>query len=339
LNILELIDMNTGLRKLTAVQKRHLECLAEGPIAYNPGERLWKAGAPVDKAFLVIAGTASFVVRRRNSFRGPGNAGMLGNFDGGLSSLKGGLDGSDGALDEWGDSEKRVDSDSDTEDVSFEFDYFFGGSRKGNGGITSMPEGDDFDKLSKTLMRRAETLGKDDNVSICDSHDEYSQSSDGQLSTELDDDRDRRQSMTRRRSSRARLMNKALVRLYDRRAFTGGLVFSKGHFLGDVSKMVADLLAKNGDSSVNVDVGGNGEESLPSYGFGERKASKSKESGDLSSMVIHEKDEEEHITHTSTLTAGQEGCVVLMFPRKIFTEFLDAHPGLLLSLLGTQVIV
>jgi hypothetical protein len=78
LNILELIDMNTGLRKLTAVQKRHLECLAEGPIAYNPGERLWKAGAPVDKAFLVIAGTASFVVRRRNSFRGPGNAGMLG---------------------------------------------------------------------------------------------------------------------------------------------------------------------------------------------------------------------------------------------------------------------
>ena len=238
-----------------------------------------------------------------------------------------------------GDSEKRVDSDSDTEDVSFEFDYFFGGSRKSKGGITSMPEGDDFDKLSKTLMRRAETLGKDDNVSICDSHDEYSQSSDGQLSTELDDDRDRRQSMTRRRSSRARLMNKALVRLYDRRAFTGGLVFSKGHFLGDVSKMVADLLAKNGDSSVNVDVGGNGEESLPSYGFGERKASKSKESEDLSSMVIHEKDEEEHITHTSTLTAEQEGCVVLMFPREILTEFLDAHPGLLLSLLGTQVIV
>ena len=78
LNILELIDMNNGLRKLTAVQKRHLECLAEGPIAFNPGERLWKAGAPVEKAFLVVAGTASFVVRRRNSFRGPGNPGMLG---------------------------------------------------------------------------------------------------------------------------------------------------------------------------------------------------------------------------------------------------------------------
>lgn len=81
LNILELIDMNTTLRKLTAVQKRHLECLAQGPIAFNPGERLWKAGAPVDKAFLVVAGTASFVFRRRTSFRGTHasvtNSGML----------------------------------------------------------------------------------------------------------------------------------------------------------------------------------------------------------------------------------------------------------------------
>jgi hypothetical protein len=77
LNILELIDINTGLRKLTAVQKRHLECLAEGPIAFNPGERLWRAGAPVDKAYLVVAGSASFVARRRNSFRGTGKPGML----------------------------------------------------------------------------------------------------------------------------------------------------------------------------------------------------------------------------------------------------------------------
>lgn len=341
LNILELIDMNTGLRKLTAVQKRHLECLAEGPIAYNPGERLWRAGGPVDKAFLVVAGTASFVVRRRTSFRGQGNAGMLGNFDGGLSSLKEGFETRpDATLDELGDSEKRVDSDSDTEDVNIEFNYFFGGSKKSNGGITSMPDGDDFDRLSRTLTRRAEILGRDDNVSVCDSHDEYSESSDGQHSMEFDEDRDRRQSLTRRRSSRARFMNKALVRLYDRRAFTGGLVFSRGHFLGDVSKMVAGLLSNAGDSSVNVDVGGQGDESLPSYGFGEKKESKSKESEDLSNMVIHEKDDEEgHITHTSTLTAEQEGCIVLVFPGESLTKFLDAHPGLLLSLLGTQVIV
>lgn len=77
LNIMDLIDMNTALRKLSAVQKRHLECIAEGPVAYNPGERLWRAGAPVDKAFLVVAGTAAFVIRRRNSTISVANSGML----------------------------------------------------------------------------------------------------------------------------------------------------------------------------------------------------------------------------------------------------------------------
>lgn len=66
-NVLDLLDQNSALRKLSAVQKRHLESLAEGPIAFNPGERLWRAGAPVDNAYLVIAGTASFVPRRRNA--------------------------------------------------------------------------------------------------------------------------------------------------------------------------------------------------------------------------------------------------------------------------------
>ena len=202
-----------------------------------------------------------------------------------------------------------------------------------------MSDADDFDRLSKTLRKRAESFGRDDNLSVCSSHDEFSQSSDGQHSIDLDEDRDRRKSLTRRRSSRARLLNKALVRLYDRRAFTGGLVFSRGHFLGDVSKMFAGLLSDAGDFSVTTDVNGQGDESLPSYGFGEKKESKSKESEHLSNMVIHEKDFEGRILHTSTLTAEKEGCIVLVFPRESLTEFLDAHPGLLLSLLGTQVIV
>lgn len=67
LNVLDLLDQNSALRKLSAVQKRHLECLAEGPVAFNPGERLWRSGAPVDNAYLVVAGTASFVPRRRNA--------------------------------------------------------------------------------------------------------------------------------------------------------------------------------------------------------------------------------------------------------------------------------
>ena len=66
LNIIELIDSNTALRKLTAVQKRHLECLVEGPTVYAPGQRLWRAGAAVDKAFIIVAGTVSFVPKRRH---------------------------------------------------------------------------------------------------------------------------------------------------------------------------------------------------------------------------------------------------------------------------------
>jgi hypothetical protein len=67
LNVLELLDQNSALRRLTAVQKRHLESLAEGPFGYGPGERLWRCGARVDKALLVVSGTASFVPRRRNA--------------------------------------------------------------------------------------------------------------------------------------------------------------------------------------------------------------------------------------------------------------------------------
>lgn len=65
LNVLELLDSNSALRKFSAVQKRHLECLAEGPVYYQPGERLWHDGAPVEKAFLLVSGSASFVSKRR----------------------------------------------------------------------------------------------------------------------------------------------------------------------------------------------------------------------------------------------------------------------------------
>lgn len=41
----------------------------------------------------------------------------------------------------------------------------------------------------------------------------------------------------------------------------------------------------------------------------------------------------------ATMIAGPEGCVVLVFPRSTFVPFLDANPGMLLCLLGTQVVV
>ena len=73
LNVIELLESNTGLRKLTAVQKRHLECLVEGPTVYIPGQRLWRAGSTVEKAFIVVAGTVSFVPKRRHG----GSAGKV----------------------------------------------------------------------------------------------------------------------------------------------------------------------------------------------------------------------------------------------------------------------
>ncbi len=67
LEILELFELNSTLRKMTAVQKRHLETLAEGPKYFAPGERLWRVGAQVEHVFIIVGGTVSFVAKRRNA--------------------------------------------------------------------------------------------------------------------------------------------------------------------------------------------------------------------------------------------------------------------------------
>lgn len=241
-----------------------------------------------------------------------------------------------------GDAADKTSDDTDgDDDANIQLETLF--SRSSGGGTTPMTEAHDFSKLSLTLMKRAESLTgpggvAPSDVSVGSSHDE------GSLDSELTslepaddqqmDPKDRRSSLTRRRSSRARFANKVLGRLYSRRAFTGGLVFSRGHLLGDVSKMVAGLL-----SSTYTSGDAHGDQSLPSYGFGDKTEGLKERTENLSDMVIHEKDDEGHIVHTSTLTAGQEGCIVLVFPKATLIPFLDEYPGLLLSLLGTQVVV
>jgi hypothetical protein len=105
----------------------------------------------------------------------------------------------------------------------------------------------------------------------------------------------------RLRGSRDRFANKVLARLYSRRAYTRGLVFSRGHFLSDTSRMVTGSLA-----------------------FIERE----------STPV----GPDTHV-HSSHLEAGVNGCVAMVFQRSNLITFLDNYPGLLLSMLGTQVIV
>jgi hypothetical protein len=205
---------------------------------------------------------------------------------------------------------------------------------------TSMTEAHDFAKLSKNLQKRAEMLSggaAPSDASVASSQDDSASDSepfhdDGESGG---GSRDRRRSVMRRRSSRARFANKVLGRLYSRRAFTGGLVFSRGHFLGDVSKMVAGLLSSDYNDGDNPH-----DQSFPAYGFGDQtEGTKKPVSSELTDMVIHEQDTDNQIVHSSTLTAGKDGCVVLVFSKDALLPFLDEYPGLLLSLLGTQVVV
>ena len=208
---------------------------------------------------------------------------------------------------------------------------------------------EDFVKLSRNLQKRADLLSggaTTSDISVTSSQDASGSEDSDHLQLDYGEEggvsRDRRASLFRRRSSRARFANKVLGRLYSRRAFTGGLVFSRGHFLGDVSKMVAGLLSSDFAEHDGVQ----GDDSFPTYGFGDKAEGSndpmSAESGimeNLTDMVIHEQEGENHVVHTSTLTAGKEGCVVLVFPKASLIPFLDEYPGLLLSLLGTQVVV
>ena len=246
------------------------------------------------------------------------------------------------------DEESSASSvDSRKYDHVLQFDSIFSQGRGGDS-VSSHAGGDDFGKLSRDLQKQAENMvrggGASSNSidSSVDTSEQFEAESgeDAYGYNEDGEQRGRRTHLVRRRSSKARFANKVLGRLYSRRAFTHGLIFSRGHFLGDVSKMVAGVLSSDVSSEL-------GDDSSPSYGFGEmsesgehgRRGSQTKEiSLSVAEMVIHESGNH-NIMHSSTLTAGKDGCVVLVFPKASFGPFLDEYPGLLLSLLGTQVVV
>lgn len=100
-------------------------------------------------------------------------------------------------------------------------------------------------------------------------------------------------------SARDRFANKVLARLYARQAYTSGLVFSRGHLLSDISRMV---------------------------------------SGDL---AFQNSDEHKHRghCHSSTMVAGRNGCVAMVFQRSSLVPFLEGNPGVLLMVLGTHSVV
>lgn len=360
IEIMDVIESNSTLRKISAVQKRHLESLAEGPVYFAPGERLWKSGALVEKAFIIVGGTVSFLAKRRNA--GSFNHRMK-KFDDRTASVTGddesnnansfgelmrkdaervrlGFEGMKKLEDcEGSDGRVSFDSSHNVNDEVFDF-----GATQAEEERYDMINNQDFMRLSHGLQERAEQLssgqlppsistiiGKERRYSDSD-RSEFSDSMSGQEDTSFAES-DGAKSMTseRRRSSMDRLANKQLVRLYNRRAFTAGLVFSRGHFLGDISKMVAGLLSSNySDTSYTDDIS-------MVFGFGDRNE-KNKDARNVE-MTIHEQEGEQPIVHTSTLAAGKDGCVALEFSKSTLIPFFDEHPGLLLSLLGTQVVL
>jgi hypothetical protein len=331
LNIIELLDCNSSLRKLNAVQKRHLESLAEGPIYFAPGHRLWRTGQKVDKAYIIVAGTVAFVPKRRtpNKNETAAMTGVKQQRNDSTSNFKKGAGGPGvgdlGALDEkdggdnWSESSDGGKQDKNDDHI-----------KRVEAGLKSRAETMNEKAPQRKALRRSSS-----------STDASFRSEIGDALQDVPDDNDSGDDEStkangagaRRRSSKDRFANKVLGRLYSRRAFTAGLVFSRGHFLGDVSKMVAGLL------SVSYKREQHDEDSVQ-YGFGDtEEGGDRKNSTMLSEMTIHERESDRLVVHSSTLAAGKEGCSVIVFPKESLIPFLDDYPGLLLSLLGTQVVV
>jgi len=334
LNIVELLDANSAFRRLNAVQKRHLESLAEGPIHYNAGQRLWRMGAAVDKAFIIVAGTATFLAKRRNAgsvgfkLKEPKKSALTHSTvvaaqliqeeedrqvtaEGLKKSLSSRMA---------NDAEKvlselnRGDSDSSLSSCEHASVMSVNSGRSMETDTYGSVNDSDINSLVKGFKERADGI-KDQQNQRRDSFE----SNDSTTNTTDADVEDKKKEEFIFLNT-----NKILGRLFSHRAYTSGIVFSRGHFLGDVSQMVAGLLSggDEGDKDQSSD-----------------EASYCNLSSCEIDHIHHGEIEDQNIIHTSTLVAGKEGCVVLVFPKASLTPFLDAYPGLLLSLLGKQVIV
>ena len=253
-SFLDTISHNSALGNLSALQKRHLESLAEGPRYFDAGQPIWQVGSPVEYAFLIVSGSATFAQppRMRGVDRRSSTGSMMGMA---VRSLT------------MGAKPLGIASAADR--------------------LITVSPNSEFSRMEIALQMRAEDI-----ESEALTH----------KTTLLPREE-------RARSARDRFINKVLARLNARHAYTSGTIFSRGHFLSDTSRMVSGSLAyiqgKAGDEM------------------------------DESSCELRG----EHHYHSSTIVAGGEGCVVMLFQRESLIAFFDAHPGVLLSLLGTQAVV
>jgi hypothetical protein len=270
-SLLAVIECNSVLSNLSAMQKRYLESLAEGPRFFGAHSLLWKVGDAVDYAYLVVGGTATLGRRHvpRVTHSRMNRRGSTGTISGSLVSI-----------DEVGRDRQQftpeplqnVEADKQLQGVHPNSEYA---------------------RLEAMLQLRAEEMETAD-----DMPEDYGGSM-GRL--------DKPSSESNHLS---RFANKVLARLYSRKAYTEELAFSRGHFLSDTVRMVSgDLATINkapGRDSMRSSIGSTASD---------------------------------HHCHTSNLMAGPRGCVVMVFPKSQLVPFLDGNPGVLLCLLGSQVVV
>ena len=119
--------------------------------------------------------------------------------------------------------------------------------------------------------------------------------------------------IARRKSTKQRLTNKIFSRLYIREELFDDFLFSRGNFLGDVSRIVGDLA--NAASLIRS----------------------TRRLDNMNSSVHGKKQADER--YRSTLVAGPDGCVAVSISKANLRKYLDNNPGLLLCLLGTEVVV
>jgi hypothetical protein len=99
-----------------------------------------------------------------------------------------------------------------------------------------------------------------------------------------------------------RFANQVLSKLYASRKVVADLSFGRGSFVSDTSRMVSGELVRTTTMSSSSDT-------------------------------------EQH-WHSSTMIASPgDGCLAYVFPRAALVTFLNANPGVLLSVLGAQVVV
>lgn len=169
-HLLSVLQCNSVLGNLSALQKRSLESIAEGPRVFESGSTLWKAGDRCNYSFLLMTGTVSF--KPQSSGRGS---------LGGVAEVS-------------------------CRQIGLETDKL----------LPEVALGSEYARLESLLESRSHIFEAEDGAMW------------GHYLS----------------APRDRFANKVLSRLYASRRFTGGMLFSRGCFLGDTQRMVhGDLVS------------------------------------------------------------------------------------------------